>query len=59
MRFVLHLLATLLLVEEDAGGHEDGAADGERLTDESRTVAGLGEAAALCGFRAGEVLRTV
>ena len=35
MRFVLHLLAALLLIEEDAGCHEDGTADGERLADES------------------------
>ena len=59
MRFVLHLLATLLLVEEDAGRHEDGTADGERLADESRAVAGLGEVAGLGGIRAGEVLRGV
>ena len=38
MRFVLHLLAALLLIGEDAGCHEDGAADGERLADESRTA---------------------
>lgn len=38
MRFVLHLPAALLLVEEDAGCHEDGAADGERLADESRAA---------------------
>ena len=35
MRFVLHLLAALLLIEEDAGRHEDGTADDERLADES------------------------
>lgn len=45
MRFALHLLAALLLIEEDAGCHEDGTADDERLADESRAVAGLGEAA--------------
>ena len=38
MRFVLHLLAALLLIGEDAGCHEDGAADGERLADESRAA---------------------
>lgn len=38
MRFVLHLLAALLLIEEDAGCHEDGADDGERLADESRAA---------------------
>ena len=59
MRFVLHLLAALLPIEEDAGCHEDGTADGERLTDESRAVASLGEAAGLGGLRAGEVLRAV
>lgn len=59
MRFVLHLLAALLPIEEDAGCHEDGAADGERLADESRAVAGLGEAAGLGGLRVGEVLRGV
>ena len=57
MRFALHLLAALLLIEEDAGCHEDGTADDERLADESRAVAGLGEAAGLGGIRAGEVLR--
>ena len=35
MRFVLHLLAALLLIEEDASCHEDGTADGERLADGS------------------------
>ena len=45
MRFVLHLLAALLLIEEDAGRHEDGTADDERLADEFRAVTGLGEAA--------------
>ena len=59
MRFALHLLAALLPVEEDAGCHEDGTADGERLADESRAVTGLGEAAGLGGIRAGEVLRGV
>jgi hypothetical protein len=53
---LLHLLAALLLIEEDAGCHEDGTADDERLADESRAVAGLGEAAGLGGIRAGEVL---
>ncbi len=53
MRFALHLLAALLLIEEDAGCHEDGTADDERLADESRAVAGLGEAAGLGGIRAG------
>ncbi len=43
MRFGLHLLAALLLIEEDAGCHEDGTADDERLADESRAVTGLGE----------------
>ncbi len=38
MRFVLHLPAALLLVEEDAGRHKDGTADGERLADESRAA---------------------
>ena len=38
MRFVLHLLAALLLIEEDAGCHEDGAADGERLAGEPRAA---------------------
>lgn len=38
MRFALHLLAALLLIEEDAGCHEDGTADGERLADESRAA---------------------
>lgn len=38
MRFVLHLLAALLPVEEDASRHEDGTADGERLADESRAA---------------------
>ena len=38
MRFVLHLLAALLLIEEDASCHEDGTADGERLADESRAA---------------------
>lgn len=33
MRFVLHLLAALLPIEEDAGRHEDGTADNERLAD--------------------------
>ena len=42
MRFALHLLAALLLIEEDAGCHEDGTADDERLADESRAVTGLG-----------------
>lgn len=56
---LLHLLAALLLVEKDAGCHEDGTADDERLADESRAVAGLGEAAGLGGIRAGEVLRGV
>ena len=59
MQFALHLLAALLLVEEDAGRHEDGTADGERLADESRAVTGLGEAAGLGGILAGEVLRGV
>lgn len=59
MRFALHLLAALLLIEEDAGCHEDGTADGERLADESRAVTGLGEATGLGGIRAGEVLRGV
>ena len=59
MRFALHLLAALLLIEEDAGCHEDGTADDERLADESRAVTGLGEAAGLSGIRAGEVLRGV
>ena len=59
MRFVLHLLAALLLIEEDAGCHEDGTADEERLADESRAVTGLGEAAGLGGILAGEVLRGV
>ena len=36
MRFALHLLAALLLIEEDAGCHEDGTADDERLADEFR-----------------------
>ena len=56
---LLHLLAALLPVEEDAGRHEDGTADDERLADESRAVTGLGEAAGLSGIRAGEVLRGV
>lgn len=56
MRFALHLLAALLLIEEYAGCHEDGTADDERLADESRAVTGLGEAAVLGGIRAGEVL---
>ena len=47
------------MIEEDAGCHEDGTADGERLADESRAVTGLGEAAGLGGLRAGEVLRAV
>ena len=59
MRFALHLLAALLLIEEDAGRHEDGTADDERLADESRAVTGLGEVAGLGGIRAGEVLRGV
>ena len=59
MRFALHLLAALLLIEEDAGCHEDGTADDERLADESRAVTGLGEVAGLGGIRAGEVLRGV
>ena len=59
MRFVLHLLAALLLIEEDAGCHKDGTADGERLADEARAVAGLGEVAGLGGLRAGEMLRAV
>ena len=59
MRFALHLLAALLLIEEDAGCHEDGTADDERLADESRAVTGLGEAAGLGSIRAGEVLRGV
>lgn len=59
MRFALHLLAALLLIEEYAGCHEDGTADDERLADESRAVTGLGEAAGLSGIRAGEVLRGV
>ena len=29
MRFVLHLPAALLLVEEDAGRHKDGTADAQ------------------------------
>ena len=59
MRFALHLLAALLLIEEDAGCHEDGTADDERLADEFRAVTGLGEAAWLSGIGAGEVLRGV
>ena len=59
MRFALHLLAALLLIEEDAGCHEDGTADDERLADESRAVTGLGEAAGLSGIGDGEVLRGV
>ncbi len=47
------------MIEEDAGCHEDGTADDERLADESRAVTGLGEAAGLGGLRAGEVLRAV
>lgn len=47
------------MIEEDAGRHEDGTADDERLADESRAVTGLGEAAGLGGIRAGEVLRGV
>ena len=35
------------MIEEDAGCHEDGTADDERLADESRAVTGLGEAAGL------------
>ena len=38
MRFALHLLAALLLIEEDAGRHEDGTADDERLADGSRAA---------------------
>lgn len=56
MRFALHLLAAPLLIEEDAGCHEDGTADDERLADESRAVTGLGEAAGLGGILASEVL---
>ena len=59
MRFALHLPVAFLPVEEDAGCHKDGTADGERLADESRAVTGLGEAAGLGGIRAGEVLRGV
>lgn len=56
---LLHLLAALLPVEKDAGCHKDGTADGERLADEARAVAGLGEVAGLGGLRAGEMLRAV
>ena len=49
MRFALHLLAALLLIEEDAGCHEDGTADDERLADESR--AGTGCRAGVGGDR--------
>ena len=38
MRFALHLPVAFLPVEEDAGRHEDGTADGERLADESRAA---------------------
>lgn len=36
MRFVLHLPAALLLVEEDAGRHKDGTADESRAADSGR-----------------------
>lgn len=55
MRFALHLLAALLLIEEDAGCHEDGTADDERLADESRAVTGLGEAAAPAWAAIGDI----
>ena len=38
MRFALHQPVAFLPVEEDAGRHEDGTADGERLADESRAA---------------------
>ena len=33
MRFALHLLAALLLIEEDAGCHEDGTAETKQWGD--------------------------